>query len=487
MLGPPVSLGVGLAILAMAALLAAAVVWAPVGSGPGSGREREDRPGAESNAGRRSPTPSTIAPGRSPGPAVDAHPPPADREVHVPASRPPMTAPADPELEALGRAFRADPRVAGRRVSASVWVEGRGEILSLDADRPLMPASVQKLATAIAAMEHLPSDFAFTTQVTGSAPVGPGGVIAGDLVLVAGGDPTLRGSGPHSLEALARTVHAAGVRRVEGRVLIDATRWSADHASPGWIAWQQPRFAGWLSPLLVDGNRWPRNADTGAPAVANGRRFVAALAAHGIRVRESIVATTPTATTGGAGSADELLAEVRSAPRDELVRRMLQASDNLMAEALWRELGFRHAGQGSYETGAAAVRAALAGLVGRSVGGVDVDGSGLSRDDRRTAAEWRALLVAATHRPWWPAVHDALPLAASSGTLAGRFGGTAAAGNVRAKTGTTIPARALAGVFTTDSGETATFAVIVNGTEADPPVGAEQAIDRFVAGLVAAT
>jgi D-alanyl-D-alanine carboxypeptidase/D-alanyl-D-alanine-endopeptidase (penicillin-binding protein 4) len=77
-------------------------------------------------------------------------------------------------------------------------------------------------------------------------------------------------------------------------------------------------------------------------------------------------------------------------------------------------------------------------------------------------------------------------VAGTSGTLVGRFGGTALAGDLRAKTGTTVPTRSLAGCFTTSSGQIAVFSVVVNGSDTDPPISAEAAIDELVVRLAAA-
>jgi D-alanyl-D-alanine carboxypeptidase/D-alanyl-D-alanine-endopeptidase (penicillin-binding protein 4) len=66
--------------------------------------------------------------------------------------------------------------------------------------------------------------------------------------------------------------------------------------------------------------------------------------------------------------------------------------------------------------------------------------------------------------------------------LAGRLTGPATIGNVRAKTGSIIPGRALSGYLTTVGGRTATFSVVVNG---DRVGSAQSAIDALVATVAA--
>ena len=76
----------------------------------------------------------------------------------------------------------------------------------------------------------------------------------------------------------------------------------------------------------------------------------------------------------------------------------------------------------------------------------------------------------------------ALPIAGVDGSLAGRMKGTAAEGNVRAKTGTMSNIRSLAGYVTTRSREHLAFVVVINNFEGN---GAEanQAIDAIAVRL----
>jgi D-alanyl-D-alanine carboxypeptidase/D-alanyl-D-alanine-endopeptidase (penicillin-binding protein 4) len=111
-----------------------------------------------------------------------------------------------------------------------------------------------------------------------------------------------------------------------------------------------------------------------------------------------------------------------------------------------------------------------------------VDGSGLSRRDVITP---EALLIVLRHMydatdasPWM----RALPVAGVDGTLNNRMKGTAAEGNLRAKTGTMSNIRSLAGYVTTRDGERLAVVVMVNnfdGTGAQ----AVQAIDTIAVRL----
>jgi len=341
---------------------------------------------------------------------------------------------------------------------------------------PLPPASVQKLFTAMGALSLFEPDDALTTAVRATGPVA-GGVVQGDLVLVGGGDPTLSTAGPHSLDALAGQVVGAGIRRVAGGVVGDDSRHEAARAAPGWQAWQQPAYVGPMSALMVDDNR--RRTDDAylaAPAVGNAALFREALARRGVEVTGPV-------TGGTAAPGSPVVAWVRSRPVPELVAEMLLASDNETAELVTREAGLEGGGPGTSPAGTQALTSALAPLC-VPLTGAAADGSGLSRANLRTAREWRRLLQAATAAPWGGQLRDALPLAGRTGTLAGRFQGTPAEGNVRAKTGTIIGGRSLAGYLTTTGGRQATFAVVVHG---DGWRASLRAIDRLVVALAADT
>ncbi len=85
----------------------------------------------------------------------------------------------------------------------------------LNPDLPQPPASVAKTMTALYALDRLGADFRFATRLIATGPI-EGGVLKGDLVLAGSGDPMLD---TDRLADLAGQLKAAGVARVEGRLL----------------------------------------------------------------------------------------------------------------------------------------------------------------------------------------------------------------------------------------------------------------------------
>ncbi|SMX31543.1 D-alanyl-D-alanine carboxypeptidase/D-alanyl-D-alanine endopeptidase [Actibacterium lipolyticum] len=78
---------------------------------------------------------------------------------------------------------------------------------------PMPPASTAKVPTALYALSALGSGYRFRTQLIATGSV-QGGSLAGDLVLVGGGDPVLN---TDQLGDLAARLKAAGVREVLGK------------------------------------------------------------------------------------------------------------------------------------------------------------------------------------------------------------------------------------------------------------------------------
>lgn len=351
-----------------------------------------------------------------------------------------------------------------------------------DADQALIPASTQKLLTATVALDVLGPDHRFHTPVVSAPPVA--GVVNGDLALVGSGDPLLTtvvyafvhkigaDQPVTNLDGLADRIAATGVKRITGRVLGDESRYDTARAVPSWPArFLEQGQIGPLSALDVDdGYRLefppagedglPKRVRSTEPAADAAATLTAMLLARGITVDGG--------SAGGRAPAGAVeLAAIDSAPLGAIVRQMLEQSDNGTAELLTRELGVARGGAGTTAAGAAVIRQRAAEL-GLPVAGVHlVDGSGLDRGNRATCDELMGVLNAGGGPKG--AIAASLPIAGRTGTLRTRFEGTAAQDRLRAKTGTLSGVTALAGYVTMADGNTATFAYIANGSQADDP------------------
>jgi len=338
-----------------------------------------------------------------------------------------------------------------------------------NANLSLRPASNEKLAVTYAALTGLGPAFRIETDVLGDGGQ-DGSTWRGDLVLKGYGDPTLSTAG---LVSLARQVHAAGITHVRGRVVADETWFDARRTAPGWKAQFYINESPPLSALIVNRGlvgRWTSRD----PALSAAQLLTKLLRRAGVTVSGA-------ASLGAANDGDVALASIDSPTIETIVHRMDQLSDNFTAEMLVKELGAVQAGAGTTAAGIDYARGLLA-QAGVPLAGVRmVDGSGLSLLDRQTPAALVAVL-----RLMWndaelrPLLVGALPLAARTGTLHDRMRRTAAAGIVRAKTGTTDNSTALSGFV----GDRYVFSVLVNG---DPVswTWSRIAEDRFATALAA--
>jgi D-alanyl-D-alanine carboxypeptidase/D-alanyl-D-alanine-endopeptidase (penicillin-binding protein 4) len=125
--------------------------------------------------------------------------------------------------------------------------------------------------------------------------------------------------------------------------------------------------------------------------------------------------------------------------------------------------------QDSAELGIAEVKEFLRSIGVAEDGIIQHDGSGLSRHNLITPeAVVQLYTYMGRQSRYSQAWRDSLTIGGVDGTLANRFKGTKAAGNVRGKTGTIDQVSALSGYVTTASGEQLVFSIVVNGVNENP-------------------
>jgi serine-type D-Ala-D-Ala carboxypeptidase/endopeptidase (penicillin-binding protein 4) len=446
--------------------------------------------------------------------------------------------------EASLRRALAGRGLAGASLSALVVerVSDR-EVLAANPDAALMPASTQKVLTAVAALSVFGPAHRFVTDVRASRPIGADGSV-GDL-FIGGGDPALTSE---QWWRLAADLRALGLREVRGDLVLDDGLFDEERWHPSWAPVTARAYHAPVSPVAANFGAFRVHVTPGAapgdPVAAavdppvpylvlvnesrTGKRTAAStlsvervampgaervrvsgvvpagsepddvwrsvadplgyaaavlrlqLEANGVRVAGGV-------RRGAAAPEASLLLAFEGMPLHDIASLFLKYSNNFIAECLlkWMALGpapAPGAPPASWPAGAAALRARLAAL-GVPLGEAKlVDGSGLSRANRVSAR----LLVEALRRgeaafEAGPELLAGLPIAALDGTLEQRANG--ARGRVRAKTGSLDGVTSLAGFARTERGRDLVFAVIVNGAR-HGDAAASAALDDFAAALV---
>lgn len=347
-----------------------------------------------------------------------------------------------------------------------------GVVAERNARSSLLPASNQKVVTAMGALELLPEDFRFVTEVRMDS--------TGTVTVVGGGDPTLtqhhiRALADEIVERLTSEVGADLPVRI-GDLVVDTSHFPPTRVGPGWPPRYVPGDVGPMSGLMIDNNQH-RGDDAYVADPDAGNAFLIG----DIFVRAGMEIT-GVIRLGEAEPDAAMVARRESPALAQLVELVLGRSDNEVADALVREIGRVHAGVGEIEVGQELVFEHLAQL-GVDLGAARGDGSGLSRDNRLSAADLVALLDVAHTESWWPVIEDGLAAAGVDGTLAARLETDTTVGNVRAKTGTLDDVRALSGVLTTVDGRPLIFSFLINGEEAEEGV---EAMDQIVVAYASA-
>ena len=401
-------------------------------------------------------------------------------------------------------------------------LETNRPVYALNADKLFTPGSTAKLLTEGTALGLLGADHRFTTRIYRTGEIGRGGVLDGDLVLVASGDPNLSGrirpdgtlafenedhsygGDPHTravpgdpllvVRELAAQVAAKGIRRVEGRVLVDASLFPEGQRELG--------TGVVISPIIVNDNlvdvtvapgaapdapttlavspatsyvTFVNQIKTGAPdslplvdiasdvadpdgtrkvtvagsfpagkpailysyPVAEPSRFAQvvlteALAEKGVEVKGNDKAP-DFAALAKSYTADRAVAEHVSPPLREEVKVTLKVSQNLHASLTPLLLGALLRKEKD-QTGFDLERDFLTALGLDLSGAQQADGAG--GDAHYTPAFMVAYLAAMAKRPDFPVFQAALPVLGRDGTLFDIQPDSPAAGHVSAKTGT---------------------------------------------------
>lgn len=318
-----------------------------------------------------------------------------------------------------------------------------GIVFEQGAQLNLVPASVLKVLTATLAYDALGNEFHYTTQVQTERKPSRKGIVNGPVVFSFSGDPSLK---REHLDAMVMQLKKKGVKSIGGDIWLDGEVYEG-YDRAGGVSWDDLNicfaapasamildrncFYGWLKPGKKDGDKtsikydepdWKLSVDNNvitmsekectlqvrpsadheyrlegcispmsrpiklAFAVNNVERAVqrylrAALKANRIKLKGRILLGRPDK------NLPVLLAEHKSENLPDLLKPVLDDSDNLYSDSILKTVAHQTSGKpGSYATGIEMAREVLGGKgVGFGSSRL-VDGSGLSRYNFISAA-----------------------------------------------------------------------------------------------------
>ncbi|HYJ79761.1 MAG TPA: D-alanyl-D-alanine carboxypeptidase/D-alanyl-D-alanine-endopeptidase [Longimicrobiaceae bacterium] len=463
-----------------------------------------------------------------------------DAAAAAPVAAPAATVPLAAASSAGPLQAQAAAIVGG---SASEWtamawsIDRKETLFAVNGAQALVPASNNKVFTAVWAMEVLGPGYRFPTDLLATGPI-ENGALRGDLVIRGSGDPAFGyaeyDDDPlHSPRIMARALKGRGVRVVEGGVVGDATIHDGMNYGPDWpkdtgngAAAYAPTVSGlpyqrnmvwvradtadprgfatepdvpeipvvWASragrgyavrkpdsdTITVKGAPGPRGSRYGVgaaePALLAPAALRQALREEGIEVRGGVSLR---ATPAGA----KLLHRHYSITLAEMVPQLNRHSDNFFAEHLFKAAVAKATGQGSYARGGPASATFFHDRAGVEWGQLwQADGSGLSSRNRTSAHALVSALYYAHQQPWSRAFHESLAVGGErDGTLARMFGSAPAKGNLHAKTGYIRGVRSLSGYVRTAGGELVAFSLIYNGRNTSGARGVQQQLGDLLA------
>jgi D-alanyl-D-alanine carboxypeptidase/D-alanyl-D-alanine-endopeptidase (penicillin-binding protein 4) len=407
------------------------------------------------------------------------------------------------------------------RVSISVIDVATGTLIYKKSDTELMnPASNVKIITAACALKQLGGHFRFTTSLHGKR---DGSIIRGPVYIKGHADPTLS---TDVLWKMSRHLKAAGVRRVEGGIVVDDSYFDGnnlpyaydqqkdeDHAfrSPvGAVSLNHNTLAITIRPA-VQGMKPARlfldppgyailvndsvtmegganNPKISATAYENrtrirvwgqvqlGNRPVtyyrrvdnpSLLAGHGLKaILESMgISGGGGVQTGPLPAGTLNLVEHRSKPLSTILYEAGKVSNNFVAETVLKTIGAESTkGAGTWENAIARVSTILIGWGLDDGSYVYRNGSGLFDANRFSADQFTKVLRGVyLDSKIRPEFVSQLAIGGIDGTIKSRYQKATAKGIVRAKTGTLEDVSAISGyVFDPSGKHPIAFSVLVN-------------------------
>jgi len=448
-------------------------------------------------------------------------------------------------LEAAVKSLAAMPGMESATLGVAVLpLEGGDVLFDYNGRKSLVPASAVKVITTGAALTYLGPDYRFKTTLQTDSD--------GNVFIKGSGDPTFaRYSTEEIFDTFTAQLKAAGIDKIKGAVVGDATAFDSQLAPDTWQYYDMGNYFGagasgltflknsyraYFNPgrsagspakflrtsPVIPGLKFSNEMRTGSsgsgdrgfiyaapytdhaflrgtiplgrpgfsirgsmpdPALTCSQFFAAHLEKAGIQSAQPATTMRLLELADQTPKADRInLHTHESAPLSEIAHSTNHLSINLYAEALLKAVAYKRRGVGSTKRGTEELTNFVGSLGIKTTGLHIADGSGLSRLNGVTPRQFVYLLKGIQKGEQGDEFLRTLPVAGKSGTLKYIGGGTAAAGRIRAKSGTLERIKCYVGYADSTSGERYAFAIMVNNfTGSYYPI--KSGIERIMAAI----
>lgn len=408
-----------------------------------------------------------------------------------------------------------------------------------NAQKSMVPASIQKLFTTAMALDKLGKDFTFQTKINTDGTLADG-AIKGNLYIMASGDPTMQSRyhemQPSTLDRIKTAL--APYQTLDGSLIIDLSKYNQHITPRGWI-WEDignyfgatPTALMWKDNLLEvnlrsgqagtramlaqqpdedleieiqvmssnepGDNAWFFGAPMSKTIYAKGtipahQQKFTVKAAHPRPVEQFAQDVSKAAGYTSAKvqydynyiphSAHQTIATLISPSLETIVKITNKRSINHYAEALVIELDSAKRYK-SIEGGVAAMERQLKAQKVNLKGARLMDGSGLSPTNRITCQSMIDVLSLMYRSKNKDAFMISLPVAGESGTLSNSFNIAPLAGNLKAKTGTMTGVKNYAGYLKNKNGETVAFCLMLNDYDENRKAEVNRRVEELLSAL----
>jgi len=349
---------------------------------------------------------------------------------------------------------RIDSIISGLNYTVSIQIVSADKYDVLYQHNPqkkMIPASISKVVTSVAAMEYLGTGYKFSTIIYTDDINITDGIINGNLYIKGYGDPDLNSS---DVRLLAKNILGKNITEITGNIIYDESFLDDNYYSLADYYSSDTKKQYWP---YVNGLSLDKNGGNYDPGSNVASLLQSELQAGNVKTGGIIVAgVTPTSA--------KQITEVSHSLFD-VMSYMNKTSDNHSAITMYKVIGAKYKGApGTLQKGSEAVNDLLTGMGNTRSSFEILEGSGLTRYNAVTSDLYiRMLKYMYDDEKDFDFFYRTLPIAGKDGTLSRRMIGTEAEGNVHAKTGTINSVSTLAGYAVTRDSELLIFYIAMNG------------------------